>query len=160
MQSSATTPSQYMQELPADRKAAMKQLRTAINENIPDGFREEMTYGMLGWVVPHSIYAPGYHVTPAQPLPFICLASQKNFIALYHSGLYADAAILEWFKKEFASRSKQKLDMGKSCVRFKKPAEIPVELIGELSSKITVKQFIDLYEKQLPEAKRSSQAKK
>ncbi|MET0298479.1 MAG: DUF1801 domain-containing protein [Flavitalea sp.] len=159
MQSSATTPAQYMQELPADRKAAIKQLRSAINENLPDGFKEQMTYGMLGWVVPHSLYPPGYHVSPEQPLPFICLASQKNFIALYHSGLYSDPKILDWFKKEFATRSTQKLDMGKSCVRFKKPDEIPIDLIGELSSKITLKQFVDLYESQLPPAKKSAAKK-
>jgi hypothetical protein len=105
-----------------------------------------MSYGMPGWVVPHSIYKPGYHCDPKLPLPFLSIASQKNFIAIYHMGIYADPDLLKWFTTEFPKHSSAKLDMGKSCIRFKKPEHIPVKLMGELAKKMTPKQWIDLYE--------------
>jgi len=149
MQSSAATVQEYIEQLPEDRKDAMNKLRTVINENLPHGFDERMNYGMPGWVVPHSTYAPGYHCDPKLPLPFLSIASQKSFIALYHMGVYADDALHDWFVAEFPNHSKYKLDMGKSCIRFKKPDAIPYELIAQLVSKITPENCIDLYEKGL-----------
>lgn len=153
MQSKASTPEEYLDSLPEDRKAAMTELRKQIKKNLPKGFAEGMTYGMIGFFVPHSVYPPGYHVTPDQPLPFICIASQKNFIALYHMGIYADAKLLAWFKKEFVKQSPAKLDMGKSCIRFKRPEQIPMKLIGELAGKVTVGQWIATYEQNRPKKK-------
>lgn len=149
MQSSAATPQEYIDSLPEDRKAAIEKLREVISTNLPSGFQECINYGMLGWVIPHSIYAPGYHCDPKLPLPFLSIASQKNFIAVYHMGVYADAALYDWFVGEFPNHSKFKLDMGKSCIRFKKPEAIPYELIGQLVSKMTPQNWIDLYEKML-----------
>ncbi len=147
MQSKAVTVKQYVVELPAERQQAITKLRKTIGKNLPKGFTEEMGYGMIGYVVPHSIYPPGYHCDPKLPLPFLSLASQKNFIALYHMGMYADTDLLKWFTDEYAKAGIGKLDMGKSCVRFKKPENIPYKLIGELCTKMTVKEWITLYEK-------------
>lgn len=105
-----------------------------------------MASGMIGYVVPHSLFPAGYHCDPKQPLPFLNLASQKNFVALYHMGLYAMPDMLDWFTTQWAAVSKRKLDMGKSCIRFKKPEEIPYALIGELVAKITPAQWIAVYE--------------
>jgi len=149
MQSNAATPDEYMEHLPEDRKTAMQELRKVIKKNLPKGFKETMGYGNLGWVVPHSKYPAGYHCNPDQPLPFLGIASQKNFVAVYHMGVYADPKLLDWFTKEYPKHSKKKLDMGKSCIRFKKPEEIPFELIGELASKMTPDDWIALYEKNL-----------
>ena len=149
MQSSATTPQQYIESLPDDRKAAMEKLRNTINDNLPEGFSEGMGYGMLCWAVPHTKYPAGYHCDPKLPLPFISIASQKNAISLYHMGLYADKAIHDWFVEEYPKHSKTKLDMGKSCIRFKKPESIPFDLIGELVSKMTPDEWITLYEANL-----------
>ena len=149
MQSKATTPEQYISEIPAERQKAFNKLRSVIKKNIPKGFKETMGYGMMGYCVPHSIYPAGYHCNPKDPLPFIGLASQKNFIALYHMGIYADPKLLKWFQDAHAKASPKKLDMGKSCIRYKKPDDIPFELIGQLVSKMTPQQWIDLYEKNL-----------
>jgi uncharacterized protein YdhG (YjbR/CyaY superfamily) len=146
MQSTALTPQEYLSNLPDDRKEVMQKLRNSIIENIPKGFEEVMSYGMLGFVIPHSIYPEGYHCDPKLPLPFINLASQKNFIALYHMGIYADNQLLEWFVAEYPKNSKTKLDMGKSCIRFKKLDDIPYELIGDLAGKISVTDWIKSYE--------------
>jgi hypothetical protein len=149
MQSGAETFEEYIDSLAEDRKKAIAELREVIRKNIPKGFSEEMGYGMMGYVVPHSIYPDGYHCNPKQPLPFLGMASQKNFIALYHMGIYADPKLLEWFTQEYPKHVKTRLDMGKSCIRFKKPEQIPFKLIGELASKMTVKDWISLYEKNL-----------
>jgi len=149
MQSTAITPEEYIDSLPEERKAAMTKLRKVIKKNLPKGFKEGMGYGMLGYVVPHSLYPPGYHCDPKLPLPFLSIASQKNFIAVYHMGIYADSALLKWFTDTYAKTVAGKLDMGKSCLRFKKPEQIPYELIGELSSKMTPADWIALYEKNL-----------
>jgi uncharacterized protein YdhG (YjbR/CyaY superfamily) len=146
MQSTALTPQEYLSNLPDDRKEVMQKLRNSIIENIPQGFEEVMSYGMLGFVIPHSIYPEGYHCDPKLPLPFMNLASQKNFIALYHMGIYADNKLLEWFVAEYPKNSKTKLDMGKSCIRFKKLDDIPYELIGDLAGKISVTDWIKSYE--------------
>jgi hypothetical protein len=153
MQIDANSIEEYLDKIPEERKEAFGALRQTILNNIPEGFREEMTYGMIGYVVPHSIYPAGYHVTPEQPLPFACIASQKNFIALYHSGIYADQDIYRWFVEAFPKHSKLKLDMGKSCIRFKKVDQIPLALIGELMQKMTVQQFIDIYEQNVKKRK-------
>lgn len=147
MQSKAATPEDYLKELPEDRKEPMRKLRETILENLPEDFEECMQDGMIGYVVPHSVYPDGYHCDPKQPLPFMSIASQKNYIALYHSGIYSSPALLEWFKAEYPKYVKTKLDMGKSCIRFKKPEQIPFELIGELVQKMTAKDYIELYEK-------------
>lgn len=149
MQSKATTVDQYIKELPEDRKAAMTELRKVVLKNLPKGFKEEMGYGMMGYVVPHSKYPDGYHCKPTDPLPFMSIASQKNFIAVYHMGVYADPKLLKWFTDEYAKQVKGKLDMGKSCIRFKKPDQIPFKLIGELASKMTPEDWIKMYEKNL-----------
>ncbi len=149
MQSKAVTVEAYTNELPQDRKEAILKLRHAITKNIPKGFEETMSYGMIGYVVPHSLYPNGYHCNPKLPLPFLNIASQKNFIAVYHMGIYSDPKLLEWFTTEFPKHSKAKLDMGKSCIRFKKPDQIPFELIGELCKKMSVKDWISSYEKML-----------
>ncbi len=125
MQIKAASPDEYLEKIPEDRKEAMSKLRTVIKMNLPEGFQETMSYGMIGYVVPHTLYPAGYHCTPELPLPFMNIASQKNFIAVYHSGIYADKNLLDWFVSEFPKHSKLKLDMGKSCIRFKKPEHIP-----------------------------------
>jgi hypothetical protein len=149
MTSKATTPEQYLKELPADRKEPVTQLRNVILKNLPKGFKEEMSYGMLGYVVPHELYPPGYHCNPKLPLPFINVASQKNFIAFYHMGIYADPEISKWYETEFPKHSAAKLDKGKACTRFKKPEHIPYKLIGELVKKISVNDWIKTYEKNI-----------
>ncbi|MDN3724663.1 DUF1801 domain-containing protein [Aequorivita sp. SDUM287046] len=149
MQSAATTPNQYIAELPHDRKEAMQKLRETILLNLPKGFEETMQYGMLSYVVPHNIYPDGYHCKPSDALPFVSIASQKNNISLYHSGIYADPELLEWFKAEYPKHAKGKLDMGKSCIRFKNVDNIPFELVGQLTTKISVAQWIEIYERVL-----------
>jgi uncharacterized protein YdhG (YjbR/CyaY superfamily) len=146
MQSKAATPQEYIDSLPEDRKVAINRLRKTVKDNLPEGFSEIMCYGMLGYVVPHSLYPPGYHCDPKLPLGFVNIASQKNFIALYHMGIYSDPKLLEWFVAEFPKHSKYKLDMGKSCIRFKKMDDIPYDLIKELMRKITVAEWIARYE--------------
>lgn len=147
MQTKADNPDNYIDQLPEERKEAFGKLRKAILDNLPKGFTETMSYGMVGYVVPHSIYPDGYKFDSKLPLPFLSIASQKNFIAVYHMGIYADDKLLEWFTKEYPKHSTAKLDMGKSCMRFKKINEIPYELIGELTAKMSVQQWIDLYER-------------
>ena len=146
MQSTAKTPDEYIESLPEDRKDVMEKLRTAIKKNLPKGFEEVMGYGNLGWVVPHKLYRPGYHCDPKTALPFLGIASQKNHIAVYHMGIYSDPKLLKWFVTEYPKHTDAKLDMGKSCIRFKKPEKIPFKLFGELMSKMTVKDWIEKYE--------------
>ena len=149
MQSKATKVEQYLAELPEERQKAIMKLRKVINNNLPKGFKEGMGYGMMGWSVPHSLYPSGYHCNPKDPLPFMGLASQKNSINLYHMGIYANPKLLKWFQDAHAKASPKKLDMGKSCIRYKKPEDIPFELIGELAGKITPEEWIAEYEKNL-----------
>lgn len=139
-------PEEYIAQLPLERQEVMQKLRTTILGNLPEGYTEEMSYGMIGFVVPHSLYPKGYHCNPKLPLPFISLASQKNFIALYHMGLYADENLLKWFQETYHQHSKAKLDMGKSCIRFKKINEIPFALIAELVQKMSVQDWVKIYE--------------
>lgn len=149
MQTPGTTPDELINNAPEERKEALRKLRKTILDNLPEGFRECINYGMVGYVVPHSLYPPGYHCDPKLPLPFLSFASQKNFIAFYHMGLYANPELLNWFVSEYQQVSKTKLDMGKSCVRFKKQDQIPFDLIGKLVSKIIPEEWITLYEKNL-----------
>ena len=153
MQSKATTPKEYLDSLPADRKQAMTELRNVILKNLPKGFSEVMD-GMLVYVVPHSIFPAGYHCDPKQPLPFIGIASQKNFVALYHMAIYCDQNLLKWFTNEYGKHSKAKLDMGKSCIRFKKLDQIPFKLIGELAGKMTPQEWINKYQESFQQARK------
>lgn len=137
---------EYIANLPPERKEALSQLRKIINDNIPDWFEECINYGMIGRVVPHSLYPDGYHCDPSLPLPFMNLASQKSHVAVYHMWVYSLSELKEWFEKEYASRVSTKLNMGKSCIRFKKVEQIPYDLIGELASKMTPQQVIEFYE--------------
>lgn len=149
MKSEALTVAQYLDELPLDKKNIVEKLRNTIKNNLPNGFSEEISYGMIGYVVPHSLYPSGYHCNTKLPLPFINVASQKNFVAFYHMALYLDSQLHNWFVAEYSKHCNHKLDMGKSCIRFKKPEQIPFDLIAELVSKISVQAWIDLYEKKL-----------
>ena len=149
MQSKALTPEDYIAEMPEDRQKAFAKLRSVIKKNLPKGFKEMMGHGMMGWAVPHSKYPAGYHCNPEDPLPFMGIASQKHFIAIYHMGIYADPGLLKWFTTAHAKASSRKLDMGKSCIRYKKPDDIPFDLIGELSGKMTPDEWIAIYEKNM-----------
>ena len=146
MISTASTPDDYISGLPDDRKAALTAIREAVNERIDPGFKEAMGYGMMGWVVPHSLYPAGYHCDPKQPLSYMGIASQKNFISIYSMCLYSDNDLLDWFRSEWPKHSSKKLDMGKSCMRFKKLDDVPLKLIGELAGKFTPQQWIEMYE--------------
>ena len=145
----AKTVDEYISKVPEDRKEAITRLRNTVKKNLPSGFEEGINYKMIGFYVPHSIYPGGYHCDPKLPLPFINIASQKNFVALYHSGIYADKKLLDWFVAEYPKHVKTKLDMGKSCVRFKKVEHIPYGLIGELCQKMTAEEWISIYEKNI-----------
>jgi len=144
-----TTPDEYIASLPDDRRAIITRIRDTINANIPAGFEECMPYGMIGWVVPHSIYPKGYHVDPSKPLAIMSLASQKNHIALYHMGLYPGTKLNEWFLAEWPRHTDKKLDLGKSCLRFKKAEHVPLKLIGDLAAKLTPQQWVEAYESML-----------
>ena len=146
MKSTATTVEEYLASLPDDRKEAVTKLRNIVKKNLPKGFEEIMGYGMIGYVVPHSIYPDGYHCTPKLPLPFMNIASQKNFIAFYHMGMYANPILKDWFVAEYQKEITTKIDMGAGCTRFKKPEHIPYKLIGKLAKKINVKEYIAMYE--------------
>jgi hypothetical protein len=145
MQFKADSPEDYIKQLPNERKEAITKLHHLIKDNMPAGLEAGMGYGMLAYYVPKTVYPPGYHCKPFPPLPFINVASQKNFIALYHSGLYAKKELLDWFVAAYPKHSKYKLDMGKSCIRFKKIDDIPYDLIKELLGKMSVEEWIDIY---------------
>ena len=142
----ADSVNEYIENVPEDRKEPMMKLRATILENLPEGFEETMSYGMPAYAVPHSIYPDGYHCKPEEPVPFINIASQKNFIAFYHMGVYSMPSLLEWFQAEYPKHMTTKLDMGKSCIRFKNVKKIPYELLGELVAKVSVDQWIEVYD--------------
>jgi len=146
MQYESTSPEDYISQVPEDRQDTLKKLRKVINDNLPKDFEEGMIYKMIGYYVPHSVYPDGYHCSPEIPLPFMSFASQKNSVNLYHSGIYAKPELHDWFVNEYPKHCKRKLDMGKSCIRFKKMDEIPFDLIGELVRKMTCEEYIDIYE--------------
>lgn len=145
----ARTIAEYVKQIPEDRQQVFEKLLSILRENLPPGFEECLSYGMPAFSVPHSLYPKGYHVSPNVALPFISIASQKNFIAFYHMGLYATPELNSWWQEEYPKYSKRKLDMGKSCVRFKKMDDIPFELIQELAQKVSPEEWIATYEKQL-----------
>ncbi|MEM1328459.1 MAG: DUF1801 domain-containing protein [Bacteroidota bacterium] len=142
----ANSPEAYISKLPEERQAAFARLRQILKDHLPEGFEEQMSYGMIGYVVPKSIYPEGYHADPKLPLPFINLGNQKNYIALYHSGIYADDELKKWFEQEYAKSVPAKLDIGKSCIRFKKMERIPFDLIAELAGKMSVQDWVARYE--------------
>ena len=146
MKYNANSPEEYINQLPDERQDSFNKLRNTIIKHLPLGFEEHMSYGMIGYVVPKSLYPAGYHCDPKLPLPFVNIASQKNFIALYHMGIYTDPELLQWFQTEYAQQCKYKLDMGKSCVRFKRMDDIPFDLIAELMGKMTPEDWINRYE--------------
>ena len=147
MQLQADNPDHYVTQIPKERQAIFNELRIIIKNNMPPELQECISYGMIGYVVPKSVYPAGYHCSPELPLPFANLASQKNNISFYHMGLYANEDLMLWFKEEYAKRSKYKLDMGKSCVRFKRMADIPLVLIGELMGKMSTQEWVETYER-------------
>jgi len=156
MQSKATTVTQYLAELEPARREPMSRLRETMSRKLPKGFEEQMSYGMIGWVVPHKLYPAGYHCDPKLPLPFLALASQKQAISVYHMGLYADAELLAWFTASHAKASAKKLDMGKACIRYRRAEDIPFDLLGELAGKMTVKRWIELYESTVKDSRRKT----
>lgn len=167
MQSKAKTVTEYLAGLPDDRRAAIQAIRAVILKNLSKGYEEGMQYGMIGYFVPHRVYPPGYHCDPKQPLPFASIASQKNHMAIYMMSIYGDPKLAEWFKKEWAKTGK-KLDMGKSCIRFKKLSDLPLELIGQVIARVPAKDFIASYEsvikktgkkKSPPRSKKAAKAK-
>ncbi|MCH7398241.1 DUF1801 domain-containing protein [Belliella sp. DSM 107340] len=149
MQYNVNSVKEYLSVVPEEKQKIVERLRAVILDNLPEGFEETIQYGMIGYVVPHQTYPSGYHCKPSDPLPFMALASQKNHIGFYHMGLYADKNLLDWFTKEYSLTIKTKLDMGKSCIRFKKEEQIPFRLIGELVSKMNVNEWIQLYEENI-----------
>ncbi|MDO6812687.1 DUF1801 domain-containing protein [Tenacibaculum soleae] len=146
MQYEANSPEEYLAQIPEERQEIMQNLRVIIKDNLPTGFEEGINYKMIGYYVPHSIYPDGYHCDTSLPLPFMNIASQKNSINLYHSGIYAKKELLDWFVAEYPKHCKRKLDMGKSCIRLKKMDDIPYDLIAELCTKMTVEEWITIYE--------------
>lgn len=146
MKYNAKTPEDYINQVPEERREALTKLRKVINKNLPEGFEEGIIYNMIGYFVPHSVYADGYHCDPKIPLPFMSFASQKNSVNLYHSGIYAKKELHDWFVQEYPKHSSRKLDMGKSCIRFKKMDTIPFELIGQLTQKMSCEEWIEIYE--------------
>lgn len=146
MKTQATSVSEYLELIPENQREAFLELRSSILQHLPLGYVEVLSYGMIGYVIPLSTYPKGYLNQSNVPLPFINIAYQKNHIALYHLGMYANPQLTEWFTSEYASRYNTKLDMGKSCIRFKNYSKIPYDLISTLCSKITPEEWIQLYE--------------
>jgi len=146
MKINAATPEEYISQLPEDRAEAVQRLRKTIQNNLPPGFEETMSYGMIGYVLPFSLYPPGYHVNPKEPVPFMSIASQKNYIAFYHLGIESFPEILNWFQEEYPKHVNTKLDMGKSCIRFKNVRKIPYDRVAELCQKISPEDYLKTYE--------------
>ena len=142
MSEQITTIANYLTALTPERREAMEQLRQTILQALPKGFAECMSYGMIGYVVPHTIYPKGYHCNTKLPLPFINIGSKKNGLVMHHLGLYGMPSLCNWFVAEYAKQPNTKLDMGKGCVRFKNSKAIPFALIAELAGKITVAAYI------------------
>lgn len=167
VRSRAVTVAEYLAGLPEDRREAIAGVREVILKNLPRGYEEGISYGMISYAVPHALFPPGYHCDPRQPLPFACLAAQKNHCALYLFCIYGDKKTHDWFVKEFKASGK-KLDMGKSCIRFKKLADLPLDLVGQAVARVPVDALIAFYERarkqtaagsRKPKAKKRKQAK-
>jgi hypothetical protein len=151
----SNSPDEYVEKIEdTDKQQAIIKLRKLIKQSLPPGFEEGMSYGMIGYYVPHELYPAGYHCDPKLPLPFVSIAAQKNFVAIYHMGVYARPELLDWFVSEHNNRSQHKLDMGKSCIRYKKSEYIPFDLIGELMQKMTPDQWIETYETEFKKSKK------
>jgi hypothetical protein len=159
MKATGKTVDEILISVPADRAEAFNKLHDVIVKNLPKGFEPGISYGGLGYVIPHSLYPAGYHCKPSEPLPFAGIASQKHSINFYHMGIYADAELMKWFVSEYPRHSKQRLDMGKSCIRFNKFDEIPFKLIGELMKKMSAKEWIDKYESAFKPKPKAAKAK-
>ncbi len=155
MQSKAKTVKQYLAELPKDRREALQAIRAVLLKNLPKGYEEGMQCGMIGYFVPHSVYPPGYQCDPKQPLPFAGLASQKNHMSIHLMSVYGDPELAAWFREAWA-KSGKKLDMGKSCVRFKKIDDVPLKVIGQVIKRVPVKKFIEYYESTISSAAKSA----
>ncbi|MFE8598615.1 DUF1801 domain-containing protein [Archangium violaceum] len=145
MQSKATTVDQYLASLPEDRRTAISAIRDVILENLDKDYEEGIQYGMIGYYVPHKVFPAGYHCDPKQPLPFASLASQKNHMAVYLMGIYGQPRHEKWFREAWAKTGK-KLDMGKSCVRFKKLQDVALDVLGEAIRRAPAKAYIQQYE--------------
>lgn len=159
MQSKASTVADYLAELPADRRSAIESVLAVIRKHVDPTYQEGMQYGMIGYSVPHSVYPPGYHCDPKQPLPFVCLASQKNYMSVYLGCVYGNPDQEEWFLEAWAKTGK-KLDMGKACIHFKKVEDLALEVIGESIRRMPVPKYIQFYESTLKDARRKSNASK
>jgi len=153
VQSKAKTVDQYLAELPPDRRDAINAVRKLILKNLPDGFEEVMQYGMIAYVVPFELFPAGYHCDPSQPLCFAALASQKNYMAIYLTTVYGHKKTQEWFVKAYKASGK-KLDMGKSCVRFKKLEDLPLNVIGQAIARVPVDKYIQAYQQSREKAKK------
>src|SRR2546423_350182 len=153
MTSKAATVEEYLAELPEDRRAAISAVREVILANLPEGYVETMQYGMIGYVVPHSLYPAGYHCDPKQPLTYAMLGNQKNHMALYLMGAYGDEKTREWFEKAY-SESGKKLDMGKACVRFKKVENLPLDVIGQAIARVPCDRYVESVEAMLKSRER------
>jgi len=155
MTSSAATVEEYLRSLPADRRAALSTVRATILAHLPAGYEERMGYGMIAYVVPHTLYPAGYHCDPKMPLMLANLGSQKNHMAMYLMTVYGDPATEKWFRQAWTATGK-KLDMGKACVRFRKIEDVPLAVVGQLIARVPVKEYIARMEKFLatrPKAK-------
>ena len=159
MKSQAKTVKEYLAGLPEERRRTVAAVRDVIRKNLPEGYEEGMQYGMIGYYIPHSIFPEGYHCDPAQPLPYACLASQKNHMALYLMCVYGDQGTRAWFEKAYRATGK-KLDMGQSCVRFKKLEDLPLEVIGQAVAKIPLDKYLARYKELRKEFARKKTAKK
>jgi len=159
MQSKAATVAQYLAELPEDRRKAIEQVRAVIRKNLDKNYEEGMQYGMIGYYVPHTVYPNGYHCDPRQPLPFAALASQKNAMSLYLMSVYMKPADSQWFIQTWKKTGK-KLDMGKSCIRFKKAEDLALDVIAEAIKRVPAKDYIAVYEANLSASRKPAPAKK
>lgn len=158
MQSKAANVKDYLAELPADRRAAIEKVHKVILANLDKDFKEGMQYGMICYAVPHSVYPPGYHCDPKQPLPYAGLASQKHYMSLYIMSSYGNESSENWLREEFAKAGK-KLDMGKCCIRFKKLDDLPLDVIGKAIKRVTAAEYIKFYEANIKGQPRSGAKK-
>lgn len=159
MQSGAATVDEYLAELPEDRRQAISTVRDEILKNLPQGYEEQMIYGMIGYVVPFSLWPAGYHCDPKLPLTYAALASQKQHMAVYLMNIYMTNDSESWFISEYKKTGKR-MDIGKSCVRFKKLEHLPVELIGQAIARTSVQDYLDIYQQNLAEAEANRLARK
>jgi hypothetical protein len=158
VQSKATSVAAYLAELPEERRQAIEAVREVIRKNLDAGFEEGMQYGMIGYFVPHSLYPPGYHCNPRQPLPFAALASQKNYMSLYLMSVYSEANQRKQFESAWA-KSGKKLNMGKSCVRFGKLEDVALDAIGEAIGRVSAKGYIEVCERVLKDSRKRTPQK-